>query len=68
MCIVQIGSGSKLLQWRNTLAPSVRVVGMFEAAYDELDDTHNILMMWKYFVGTKDWSGCHYSRFVWAPV
>lgn len=35
----------------------VGVVGRFEVASGELNNTHNDLMMWKHFGGTKDWPG-----------
>ena len=35
----------------------VRVVNMSKAAFDELDGTHNTLMMWEHFGGIIDWLG-----------
>lgn len=45
------GIGSKLVQWRNAHACSIRVAIKFEIVSYELDGTHNGLMMWKHFGG-----------------
>jgi len=36
---------------------------MFEVAFDELDDTHNLLMMWKHFRGQKIGKGVFIHSF-----
>ena len=48
---VLLGSASKLLQWRNAIACSVRVPGRLEATSDELDGTHNGTMIGKHWEG-----------------
>jgi hypothetical protein len=42
----------------------VRAIGKFEAASNELDGTHNNMMVWKHFRRMKDWLGSHCLRFV----
>lgn len=44
----------------------VRVAGKCEVAYDEVDGTHNNLMILKHLGGTKGWPRCHCSHFIWA--
>ena len=53
-----LGSDSKLFRWRNAPSCPIRVIGKSEAAFDEVDGTHNGLMMWKHLGGgMKDWLG-----------
>lgn len=40
-----LGGGSKLVRWRNVPTCPIRIVGMFEVSFDELNDIHNGLMI-----------------------
>lgn len=42
----------------------VKFAHRYECAFDESNSKHNVMMMWKHFEMTKDWSGCHCSCFV----
>ena len=59
---VLLGGGSKLLQWRNSPPCPSRVAGRFEAVFDEMDGTHNGMMMWKHFGGQK--IGCSVALYL----
>lgn len=37
------------VQWRNAPACSVKIADKFKTASNEVDNAHNVIMMWKHF-------------------
>lgn len=51
---VLLGVGYKLLYWRKTPTCPVLATDKSKTASNDMGGTHNGMMMWKYFGGTKD--------------
>jgi hypothetical protein len=60
---------SSPVRWRNALACLVKIADKFEAASNEVDNAHNVIMMWKHFGANERLAKvCHCLGFVQVVV